>query len=103
MYLNVLPSLDLKDTRWLEALVLQNLGSAYLQIGDLRNAEVYLEQACEKFKKLGHQGHVSQVEMNLGTLAYLAAQWDRAEVYYQTALLIAHDQRRYNYCKSRAY
>ena len=92
MYLNVLPSLDLKDTRWLEALVLQNLGSAYLQIGDLRNAEVYLEQACEKFKKLGHQGYVSQVEMNLGTLAYLAAQWDRAEVYYQTALLIAHDR-----------
>lgn len=71
------------------ALVLNNLGSAYFDQGDLELARTYSEQALAIKEKFGDPGELANALMNLGVIQQAAGQPARARDLFDRALKLA--------------
>jgi CHAT domain-containing protein len=73
------------------ALVLNNLGSAYFDHGDMELARTYAEQALAIKEKVGDPGELATTLMNLGVLEQAAGQTSRAREMFDRALKLAEE------------
>jgi tetratricopeptide (TPR) repeat protein len=55
-----------------------NLGHALQELGQLQEAEAYLQRASEQYRQMGHRLGEATASCNLGGIAYRQKQWAKA-------------------------
>jgi CHAT domain-containing protein/Tfp pilus assembly protein PilF len=91
---HLLKSLAITRRRRMEresALVLNNLGSAYFDQGDMELARTYAEQALAIKEKAGDPGELATTVMNLGVLEQAAGRASRARELFERALKLTEE------------
>ncbi|HXB11857.1 MAG TPA: SpoIIE family protein phosphatase, partial [Bacteroidia bacterium] len=73
------------------AIVLGNIGNAYMEAGDYKNAEKYELESLEQLKKYGEKSNIAQSYTNIGEFYNKTKQYAKSLEYYSIALNMAEE------------
>lgn len=88
--------------RCTSAVVLWDLAGLACERGDFWEAQGYLNEALQRFEKLGAKCYILQTLVHLGDTARALKQYDQAESYYRGSLPLVHETLYYSWL-SRIY
>jgi len=88
LLLELLPRADQYGDTYLTGVILLNLGSLHLNLGEAHKALAFLAEAQKHFKVIGTHNALARSSMQMGIAAYMQQNYEEAHLHYMEALRV---------------